>query len=126
VSVGSAGWTRRITNVSPGIFGTDAVNVDQLNDLHDDLQAESRRGIAVANAMDVFLPDPGKQFRVNVGGGFYGGESAIGITAAGRINQDIAMYVEPIAKSRDAGIFRPAGIAKKGGGAGIASERLVK
>jgi len=34
--------------------------------------------------------------------------------------------MEPIAKSRGAGIFRPAGIAKEGEKMGIASERLVK
>ena len=33
VSVGSADNTRRITNVAPGINGTDAVNVSQLNNM---------------------------------------------------------------------------------------------
>ncbi len=50
------------------------------------------KGIATAMAMDVLLPDPGRKFRVNVGGGFYDGESAIGITGAGRVNENVALY----------------------------------
>jgi len=53
---------------------------------------EARRGIAISNAMEVILPDPGKQFRVTVGGGHFSGENAIGITGAGRIDDQTALY----------------------------------
>jgi cytoskeletal protein CcmA (bactofilin family) len=55
-----------------------------MGDLEDELSA----GIAISNAMEVFLPDPGKKFRMNIGGGYYNGESAIGITGSGRVGKD--------------------------------------
>jgi autotransporter adhesin len=93
-SVGSVGNERRITNVAPGIDGTDAVNMDQYNwlssevgDNHDTAMA----GIAISNAMATVLPREGKHFAMRVGGGFYGGSEAIGITAAGRVNNNISI-----------------------------------
>jgi hypothetical protein len=70
----------------------DAVNLLQMNSMRDDLRDEYRRGIAIASAMDVVLPDPGKQFRVNVGGGYFNGQTAIGMTGSGRVNDDVALY----------------------------------
>ncbi len=92
----------RVTGVAAGTTTYDAVNFGQfesfqsdvnsqlsglkgdINDLEDDLST----GIAIANAMEVLLPDPGKKFRLNVGGGFYNGESAIGLTGAGRVGEN--------------------------------------
>jgi hypothetical protein len=91
---------RRVTGVSDGIADTDAVNVRQLNSLEqqndkrfDDIEETAYRGIAIANAMDVFLPDPGKSFRLNIGGGYYENEGAIAITGAGRITEDTSLYL---------------------------------
>lgn len=52
VSVGSPGYERRITNVAPGIYGTDAVNMSQLWDTHDKI---NRLG-ATAMAMTGLSP----------------------------------------------------------------------
>ncbi|MEH6544751.1 MAG: YadA C-terminal domain-containing protein [Porticoccaceae bacterium] len=58
----------------------------------DRLEDKAMRGIAISNAMQVFLPDPGKNFRMTVGGGFYGGAQAIGLTGSGRVTEDTAVY----------------------------------
>ena len=78
----------RLQNIGDGVAPFDAVNRRQL----DAVQEEARRGVAIAAALDTSLPDPGRNFRVNVGGGYYNGESAIGITGAGRINDQVALY----------------------------------
>ena len=78
----------RLQNVGEGVADTDAVNRSQL----DSVQDEARRGVAIAAALDTLLPDPDKRFRVNLGGGYFNGESAIGLTGAGRINRDVAAY----------------------------------
>ena len=69
VSVGSAAQQRRITNVAAGIGLFDAVNKGQLDKALDIEHEKAMKGIATAMAMDVLLPDPGKKFRINVGGG---------------------------------------------------------
>jgi autotransporter adhesin len=58
VPVGSAGNERRVTNVAPGVNGTDAVNINQMNRLRDDmgaslssLQRSAFGGVAAAMAM---------------------------------------------------------------------------
>ncbi|MCC5846523.1 MAG: YadA-like family protein [Verrucomicrobia bacterium] len=43
VSVGAAGAERRITNVAPGVDGTDAVNVNQLQGVQDGVNANSQK-----------------------------------------------------------------------------------
>lgn len=57
------------------------------------LREDMTAGIAMANAMDVFLPDPGASFRLNVGIGHFGGTNAFGITGSGRLGDgDTAVY----------------------------------
>ena len=82
----------QINNLADGIAPMDAVNRRQLDRVEDHLQDYAAKAAATAMAMDVFLPDPGKKFRVNVGGGFYDSESAVGITGAGRITENVALY----------------------------------
>ncbi|MBN3806988.1 hypothetical protein GXB81_28665, partial [Paraburkholderia sp. Ac-20336] len=95
VSVGAAGQERTITNVAAGVQGTDAVNVNQLqqgmggavsqaNHYTDDQIRSARRdgygGTATALAM-AGLPQavlPGRGM-VAVAGGTYGGQSAVAI-----------------------------------------------
>jgi len=95
VSVGSAGQERQITHVAPGTQGTDAVNVNQLkqassntlkqandytNSKFDSARKDAFGGaaaaLAVAGLPQAVLPGRGM---VAVGGGTYGGQSALAI-----------------------------------------------
>jgi autotransporter adhesin len=95
VSVGAAGSERQITNVAPGTQGTDAVNVNQLNqsarstlkqanDYTDSKTEGTRRdayagtasALAVAGLPQAVLPGHGM---VALGGGTYGGQSAVAL-----------------------------------------------
>ncbi|WP_166635098.1 YadA family autotransporter adhesin [Mesocricetibacter intestinalis] len=90
VSVGSEGNERRITNVARGINGTDAVNVNQLNEVK--AQTESvrrdlrrtdkklRAGIAGVTAMANIpqVTQPGAN-TVGVGVGNFKGENAVAV-----------------------------------------------
>lgn len=49
-------------------------------------------GLAMSNAMEVFLPDPGAQYRLTAGVGYHDGETAYGVTGAGRISGGTALY----------------------------------
>jgi trimeric autotransporter adhesin len=92
VSVGSPGAERQITNVAPGTAGTDAVNLNQLQSTAlflqnqiDNNQTEARRGTAVALAANGFTtPVRAGGTTVGVTGGFYRGESAVGVNLAHR------------------------------------------
>ncbi|MFL9882989.1 YadA-like family protein [Paraburkholderia agricolaris] len=95
VSVGAAGQERQITNVAAGVQGTDAVNVNQLqqsvsgavgqaNSYTDDQIRSARRdsyggtaaALAVAGLPQAVLPGRGM---VAMAGGTYGGQSAVAI-----------------------------------------------
>jgi autotransporter adhesin len=95
VSVGTAGHERQITNVAAGTQGTDAVNVDQLsqsssntlkqaNDYTNSKSESTRRdayagtaaALAVAGLPQAVLPGRGM---VAIGGGTYGGQSAVAL-----------------------------------------------
>lgn len=108
VSVGSPGNERRITNVAAGINATDAVNVGQLgsmssgfstalNNLQDQImtnQTEARRGIAAAVAAGGYMtPSAPGRTTVQMTTGFFHGESAVGITAAHRLNLAMPLVV---------------------------------
>ena len=77
----AAGESVRIHGVEDGSSRHDAVNVQQLG-----------RGVATSNAMQVLLPDPGKRFRLNLGAGYYMGETALGLTGSGRISDRVGFY----------------------------------
>jgi trimeric autotransporter adhesin len=109
VSVGSAGNERQVTNVAAGTQGTDAVNVNQLNDAISDAQSNTaqqvQQGVQQANAytnqqigivkkqMNVLgatamaasslLPNARAEgnFQMSVAAGTYGGESALALGA---------------------------------------------
>lgn len=88
VSVGSAGNERRITNVADGVLPTDTATFGQLtalsnaNNLRFD---ELTRGLAISNAMQMFMPDSDKSLLLYVGGGTHDGTNAVALTASGRI-----------------------------------------
>jgi autotransporter adhesin len=95
VSVGAAGSERQITNVAAGVQGTDAVNVNQLNQgmssalgesksYTDDQIRSARRdsyggtasALAAAGLPQAVLPGHGM---VAVAGGTYAGQSAVAL-----------------------------------------------
>jgi autotransporter adhesin len=102
VSVGSPGNERRITNVAPGIFPTDAVNVSQLTGAFSTLssaiqnaQQEARRGIAataaIANAPTPQRPG-GTTFAVN--GAVFEGQGGVGVALTHRLSwTSVPVYV---------------------------------
>jgi hypothetical protein len=86
-------------NVANGTDAFDAVNKSQLDAMYqassNQNQAtrdEAFRGIAIGNAMEVFLPDPGRNFRLNFGMGFYKDQAALGLTGSGRFGEDVGLY----------------------------------
>ena len=100
---GSTGAPVQLHGVAAGTAETDAANVGQLSAIKDQLSAnedrvqvieqDAYRGIAIANAMEVFLPDPGRQFRLNFGMGYYKDQAAMGVTGSGRLTDDIGLYI---------------------------------
>ena len=88
VSVGQVGAERRITNVAPGIDGTDAVNVDQLTDVHNRLvntRNDLRSGIAAAVSLVTLTPSAPGRTVINLGWGFHKGANAGGVTVNHRL-----------------------------------------
>ncbi|MEJ7687075.1 MAG: ESPR-type extended signal peptide-containing protein [Variovorax sp.] len=88
VSVGSAGNERQITNVAPGVQGTDAVNVNQLNATGSRISAVAEQlnrdtkmlsgGIAASAALAVVTPvEPGR-YHVSGAVAGYNGEAGVG------------------------------------------------
>jgi autotransporter adhesin len=77
VSVGSPGNERRITNVAPGVYATDAVNVSQLNDV----SRVAYSGIAMSMAMAAtYMPNlEGGEKALGIGVGNYKGYGALGL-----------------------------------------------
>ena len=95
VSVGAPGAERRIVNVAPGIAGTDAVNLNQLNAVGNDVNSvdnlvnsvdrRAASGTATAIAMSgISIPD-NKRFAVGANYGVFRGESALAAGAAMRL-----------------------------------------
>jgi len=106
VSVGSATTTRRITNVAPGINGTDAVNVSQLNTAVNGLQGQIngvqgqvfdlRRntgfGIAGATAMAMIPEVQGDQrFALGLGFGGFDEFQAVALGFTGRLDDNLTV-----------------------------------
>jgi hypothetical protein len=100
---GSTGAPVQVHGIAAGTAETDAANMGQLAVIKDQLAAnedqieaiehDAYRGIAISNAMEVFLPDPGKKFRLNLGMGYYKDQTALGVTGSGRLTDDIGLYI---------------------------------
>jgi hypothetical protein len=89
VSMGNAWNPRRVTNVDDPVNPTDAVNLRTLDKVRD----EARKGIAISEAMETFLPDPDKRYRITAGAGYFKGEGALGVTGSGFVDeQGTALY----------------------------------
>jgi autotransporter adhesin len=94
VSVGSPGNERRITNVAPGVGGTDAVNMNQLNGvanyataLNNALSLKVDDELASANALSslAFATAPGKGM-LSAGFGFEQGQGAFAVGFSHQFN----------------------------------------
>jgi len=86
----------KVHGIAAGTAETDAANVGQLAAIKDRVEVieqDAYRGIAISNAMEVFLPDPGKNFRLNLGMGYYKDQTALGVTGSGRLTEDIGLYL---------------------------------
>jgi autotransporter adhesin len=94
VSFGTEGNERRLTNVAPGIAGTDAVNMNQLQSGLGDVARKSYGGIAAATALTM-IPDvdANKTLSVGIGGGTYRGYAATAIGGTARITQNLKVRV---------------------------------
>jgi trimeric autotransporter adhesin len=108
MSVGAPGGERRITNVAAGISQTDAVNVGQLQSFAAGFQSqigglqsqiiqnnvEARRGIAATAALSPgIMPSAPGRTTVSVNGGFYHGESGVGVGVSHRLNLSMPVMV---------------------------------
>jgi len=86
VSVGNAGLQRQITNVAPGIQGTDAVNLNQMNTVQNNIAS----GVAMIAAMAAI---PGlstdKTLSMGVGAGRFMGESGVALGANARVTKNL-------------------------------------
>lgn len=93
VSFGSAGNERRLTNVAPGINGTDAANMNQVWGVQSSVNDVARRaysGVAAATALTM-IPDvdPGKTIAVGVGAGSYQGYAASALGVSVRFSDNL-------------------------------------
>jgi len=107
VSVGAPGAERRITNVAPGINGTDAVNLNQLDAAFTTaiginqaevrrLRAEMHRGIAVAAAVPhLWMPSRPGRTTWAVNGAVTEGAGGFGIGAAHRLDTVMPLMLKP-------------------------------
>ncbi|KML18385.1 autotransporter adhesin [Burkholderia cepacia] len=93
VSFGTPGNERRLTNVAPGISGTDAANMNQLWRVQSSVNEVARRaysGIAAATALTMIPEvDPGKTIAVGIGGGSYQGYAASAIGVSVRFSDNV-------------------------------------
>jgi len=118
VSVGSAGNERRVTNVAPGVNGTDATNVNRLNALRNDvstsmtsLRRAALGGVAAAMAMPNLMPSsPGKTV-VGAGVANYKGYNAFaaGATYRSENGKWLVNGAASVSQSGDAGVRAQAG-----------------
>ncbi|MEG6586672.1 YadA C-terminal domain-containing protein [Dendrosporobacter sp. 1207_IL3150] len=99
VSVGHPGYERQITNVAPGYYDTDAVNMSQLRSL----DSKVERVGAMAFALSALAPmpyDPKDPTQYSAGIGTYNGEGAIALGVY-HYSKPTVMYNAAIAMSGD-------------------------
>jgi autotransporter adhesin len=85
VSVGSAENQRTISNVAPGVYGTDAVNVNQLKAVERKISA----GVSAAMAMTTPVIAAGKSNGVALGAASYNNTSAVALNLAHKFTDDV-------------------------------------
>jgi autotransporter adhesin len=94
VSIGSEGNERQLTNVAAGTKGTDAVNLNQMNQAVGGVARKAYSGIAAATALTM-IPDvdANKTLSIGIGGGTFQGYAATAIGGTARITQNIKVRV---------------------------------
>lgn len=85
VSVGNAENQRTISNVAPGVYGTDAVNVNQLKAVERKISA----GVSAAMAMTTPVIAAGKSNAVALGAASYNNTSAVALNLAHKFTEDV-------------------------------------
>jgi autotransporter adhesin len=99
VSVGNAatGQLRGITNVAPGVLGTDAVNVNQLQQAVSNATSQANafaaQGVAAALAMPSMPTLPAGKKWMGAAAGNYAGASAIGFAFGYQVNEGLNLGV---------------------------------
>lgn len=78
-----------VSGIAPGVLGTDAVNVNQLNSAMGMLRDDAFAGIAISNALDVVLPQEGNNLSMRLGAGYYQSASAYGLSVVGRVRDNM-------------------------------------
>lgn len=99
VSVGQPGYERRIMNVAPGYYDTDAVNMSQLRDV----DSKVNRVGAMAFALSALAPlpyDPKDPTQYSAGMGTYNGTGAVALGVY-HYTRPTVMYNAAIAMSND-------------------------
>jgi autotransporter adhesin len=89
----------QLHNVAAGTAGTDAVNVNQLNDAVSGISGDVNRlseraygGIAAVAALAAIpAPADGKRHSIGAGVGTYGGENALAFGYRGAINENVSV-----------------------------------
>lgn len=82
-----------VSGIAPGVFGTDAVNVNQLDAAMGLVRDDAFAGIAIANALDVVLPQEGNNLSMRLGAGYYQSASAYGLSLVGRVRDNVFIDV---------------------------------
>ncbi|MDF3835697.1 hypothetical protein P3W85_22495 [Cupriavidus basilensis] len=99
VSVGNAatGQLRSLTNVAPGVLGTDAINVNQLQQAVSNATSQANafaaRGVAEALAMPSMPTLPAGMKWMGAGVGNYAGASAVGFAFGYQVNDGLNLGV---------------------------------
>ena len=97
--------------MAPGLFGTDAVNLNQVQNMF----RNANRGIAMAMAMgNTLTPSAPGKTTVNVTSATYGGQYGTAVSVAHRLNVDLPVYVS--------GSFATAGNGNWSGRVGVGME----
>lgn len=78
VSVGQPGYERQITNVAPGVYDTDAVNMSQLRNVGDRVNRVGAMAIAFSSLAPMSY-DPQEPTQISAGIGTYDGSTAIAV-----------------------------------------------
>ncbi|SAL52437.1 YadA domain-containing protein [Caballeronia humi] len=92
VSIGSDGNERRLTNVAPGINGTDAVNMNQLQSGMGEVARNGYSGVAAATALSMIPEvDADKTLSVGFGYGSYKGYSAGAFGGTARVTKNLKL-----------------------------------
>lgn len=101
VSVGQPGYERKITNVAPGVYDTDAVNVGQLHNLGN--RVDRLGSIAFAfSALAPMAYDPESPTQFSAGLGTYNGTTGFAVGVFHYTNPDL-MFNAAIGMSSDNG-----------------------